>query len=126
MLGWRPWSEMATYYRESNVGINIDALHYETIFGTRTRLVEMIASGLPVVTSLGAELSYLLRDAGVALTFEVGDWQMLGQNLAQMAANPALTCEHGGWPPIAMPRRTCRLLLRRCRCASGCRTGPGT
>ena len=64
MLGWRPWSEMATYYRESNVGINIDALHYETIFGTRTRLVEMIASGLPVVTSLGAELSYLLRDAG--------------------------------------------------------------
>jgi glycosyltransferase involved in cell wall biosynthesis len=93
MLGWRPWSEMATYYRESNVGINIDALHYETIFGTRTRLVEMIASGLPVVTSLGAELSYLLRDGGVALTFEVGDWQMLGQNLAQMAANPALTCD---------------------------------
>jgi glycosyltransferase involved in cell wall biosynthesis len=91
MLGWRPWSEMATYYRESNVGINIDALHYETIFGTRTRLVEMIASGLPVVTSLGAELSYLLRDAGIALTFAVGDWQTLGRNLAQMAANAELT-----------------------------------
>ena len=91
MLGWRPWSEMATYYCESNVGINIDALHYETIFGTRTRLVEMIASGLPVVTSLGAELSYLLRDAGVALTFEVGDWQMLGQGLRRMAADSALT-----------------------------------
>ena len=57
MLGWRPWSEMAAYYDESDVGINIDALHYETIYGTRTRLVEMIAAGLPVVTSLGAELS---------------------------------------------------------------------
>lgn len=65
MLGWRPWSEMATYYRESNVGINIDALHYETILGNvYAGLVEMIASGLPVVTSLGAELSYLLRDEG--------------------------------------------------------------
>ncbi len=93
MLGWRPWSEMAAYYRESNVGINIDALHYETIFGTRTRLVEMIASGLPVVTSLGAELSYQLRDAGVALAFAVGDWQMLGQHLAQLAADATLTCE---------------------------------
>jgi glycosyltransferase involved in cell wall biosynthesis len=91
MLGWRPWSEMASYYRESDVGINIDALHYETIFGTRTRLVEMIAGGLPVITSLGAELSYLLRDAGVALAFDVGDWQQLGKNLERMAGDPGLT-----------------------------------
>ncbi len=90
MLGWRPWSEMASYYRESDVGINIDALHYETIFGTRTRLVEMIAGGLPVITSLGAELSYLLRDAGVALAFDVGDWQQLGKNLERMAGDPGL------------------------------------
>jgi glycosyltransferase involved in cell wall biosynthesis len=91
MLGWRPWSEMATYYHESNVGINIDALHYETIFGTRTRLVEMIASGLPVITSLGAELSFLLRDAGVALTFDVGDWEQLGHHLEQVGADADLT-----------------------------------
>jgi glycosyltransferase involved in cell wall biosynthesis len=90
LLGWRPWSEMKTYYRESNVGINIDALHYETIFGTRTRLVEMISSGLPVITSLGIELSYLLRDAGIALTFDVGDWQHLGRNLEQMATDANL------------------------------------
>jgi glycosyltransferase involved in cell wall biosynthesis len=91
LLGWRPWSEMADFYRESNVGINIDALHYETIFGTRTRLVEMIAAGLPVVTSLGAELSYLLRDAGVALTFAVGDSAALGEALARLAADAQVT-----------------------------------
>ncbi len=91
LLGWRPWSEMATFYQESDVGINIDALHYETIFGTRTRLVEMIAAGLPVVTSLGAELSYLLRDAGAAVTFTVGDSQALGTALARMAVDAELT-----------------------------------
>lgn len=91
LLGWRPWAEMATYYRESDVGINIDALHYETIFGTRTRLVEMIAGGLPVVTSLGAELSYLLSEAGAALTFEVGDWHALGAALERMAGDRELT-----------------------------------
>lgn len=90
MLGWRPWSEVPTFYRESDVGINIDALHYETIYGTRTRLVEMIADGLPVVTSLGAELSYLLRDRGAALTFEVGDWQGMGEQLVKLAQEPAL------------------------------------
>ncbi|MCB0107962.1 MAG: glycosyltransferase family 4 protein, partial [Caldilineaceae bacterium] len=90
LLGWRPWSEIPTFYRESDVGINIDALHYETIYGTRTRLVEMIASGLPVITSLGAELSYLLRDRGAALTFEVGDWQSMGEQIGKLAQNNAL------------------------------------
>ena len=84
MLGWRPWSEIPQFYHESDVGINIDALHYETIYGTRTRLVEMIASGLPVVTSLGAELSYLLRDRAAALTFEVGDWQGMGEQMLKL------------------------------------------
>jgi glycosyltransferase involved in cell wall biosynthesis len=90
MLGWRPWSEIPQFYRESEVGINIDALHYETIYGTRTRLVEMIASGLPVITSLGAELSYLLRDRGAALTFEVGDWQGMGEQLIKLVQEPDL------------------------------------
>ena len=88
LLGWRPWSEMAQFYAESNVGINIDALHYETIYGTRTRLVEMIAGGLPVITSLGAELSYLLQMRNAALTFEVGDRAGLGRQLAMLANQP--------------------------------------
>ena len=29
MLGWRPWSELGDLYHESDVGVNIDALHYE-------------------------------------------------------------------------------------------------
>lgn len=95
LLGWRPWAEMAAFYRESDVGINIDALHYETIFGTRTRLVEMIAAGLPVVTSLAAELSYLLHDGGAALTFAVGDGRGLGAALSSLAADPSRTARMG-------------------------------
>ncbi len=90
MLGWRPWTEMACFYQDSDVGINIDALHYETIYGTRTRLVEMIGAGLPVVTSVGAELSYLLLNQGAALTFEVGDWQVFGHQLVKLAQNLVL------------------------------------
>lgn len=87
MLGWRPWAEVTGYYRESDIGINIDALHYETIYGTRTRLTEMIASGLPVITTYGPELSYLLEARNAGLTFAVGDWQTLGEKLVQVAGN---------------------------------------
>lgn len=85
MLGWVPWAEVAGYYRQSNVGINIDALHYETIYGTRTRLVEMLAAGLPVITSLGCELSDLLGQYGAGLTFASGDAVGLGKHILALA-----------------------------------------
>lgn len=88
LLGWQPWSEIPKYYQASDIGINIDALHYETLYGTRTRLVEMIGAGLPVITSTGAELSYLLHERGAACIFEIGDWEALGRELLELAADP--------------------------------------
>jgi glycosyltransferase involved in cell wall biosynthesis len=88
LLGWRPWSEMPGYYAESDVGINIDARHYETTFGTRTRLVEMIAAQLPLLTTEGTELSRLLREHGAALTFPIGDAQALAAHVVGLASDP--------------------------------------
>jgi glycosyltransferase involved in cell wall biosynthesis len=85
LLGWRPWKEIPAYCAESDVGINIDALHYETIYGTRTRLLEMIAAGLPVVTTLGSDLSYRLQAQGIAFGFDVGDWRTFGQLLIDLS-----------------------------------------
>ena len=90
MLGWRPWQEIASYYAESDVGINVDAMHYETLYGTRTRLLEMISAGLPVVTSLGCELSHQLRDAGAALVFETGNGPGLARLLLMLARDSSL------------------------------------
>lgn len=90
MLGWQPWNEVINYYRESDVGLSIDALHYETIYGTRTRLVEMIAAGLPVITSLGCELSDLLGRRGAGLTFNTGDWRGLGEQILTVAMDQDL------------------------------------
>ncbi len=88
LLGWRPWTEIAALYAESDLGLSLDARHYETTYGTRTRLVEMLGAGLPVVTTLGTELSALLRDRGAALTFDIGDWRALGEQLCNAAADP--------------------------------------
>jgi glycosyltransferase involved in cell wall biosynthesis len=92
MLGWVPWAEVAGYYGASHAGINIDAMHYESIYGTRTRLVEMLGAGLPVVTSLGCELSDLLGQYGAGLTFPTGAWTDMGNHILSLAGDKAL-CE---------------------------------
>jgi len=101
MLGWLPWEEISGYYYASDVGINIDSIHYETIYGTRTRLVEMIAYGLPVISSLGSELSYLILDSNAGLAFQAGDWKEFGKkilflsmdlDLYRQFSNNALAC----------------------------------
>lgn len=88
LLGWRPWSEIAGYYRDSDVGLNVDAMHYETVYGTRTRLLEMMSAGLPVITTEGCELSYLLRDRGAGLSFAVGDAPALAGHLLSLSRDP--------------------------------------
>ncbi|MCP4362263.1 MAG: glycosyltransferase family 4 protein [Chloroflexi bacterium] len=90
MLGWRPASEVPDYYRQADVGINLDALHYETVLGTRTRLVEMMSYGLPVITSLGCELSHIIQTRSLGLTFPIGDGEMLSAHIVTLANNPEL------------------------------------
>lgn len=87
MLGWRPAREVPGYYSQADAGINLDAFHYETLLGTRTRLVEMMRYGLPVITSLGCELSTIIRDQALGLTFPIGDADALCNNILEMAAN---------------------------------------
>jgi len=90
MLGWRPWCEIADYYQVCDVGLNIDALHYETIYGTRTRLLEMMANNLPVITTLGSEISYYLSSQQACLGFPVGNPEALANAVIRLAADPAL------------------------------------
>lgn len=91
LLGWRPWQEIAGFYRESDAGINIDAFHYETLYGTRTRLVDMIGAGLPVITTLGPELAEILAAENAALTFKIGDWRGLVDHIVTLAGDRAQT-----------------------------------
>lgn len=88
LLGWRPWQEIPGYYRLADIGVSIDALHYETVLGTRTRLVEMLAYGLPAITSEGCELSYLLPVRQAGLNFGVGDGAQLAAHLLRLAHQP--------------------------------------
>ena len=85
LLGWRGYTDVLQAYSECDLGVSIDKYHYEPIYGTRTRIVEMIQHKLPVITSLVCELSYLLRNNGVALTFTVGNSSDLAEQIIKFS-----------------------------------------
>lgn len=71
--GWVPTEDVPSYYFESDLGINVDSHNYETIFGARNRLNDMMKVGLPVLTTTGTEVSAMIEEYELGLTAPTGD-----------------------------------------------------
>jgi glycosyltransferase involved in cell wall biosynthesis len=85
LLGWQPVSEVAGYYSDADFGITLDAACYEAELGTRTRLVEMMQHGLPIVTTEACELSRVISREGLGLTFSIGDPEGLSRQVLALS-----------------------------------------
>jgi GT2 family glycosyltransferase/glycosyltransferase involved in cell wall biosynthesis len=83
--GWVPNEDVPNYYFESDVGINIDRYSYEMLIGCRYRILDMLRAGLPVVTTLGTEISHLVEQERLGATFAPGDVQGLTDALLDLA-----------------------------------------
>ncbi len=66
--GWVPTEDVPSYYFESDLGINVDSYNYETVFGARNRLNDMMKVGLPVLTTTGTEISHIVAEHELGLT----------------------------------------------------------
>lgn len=68
-LGWVEQEDIPHIYKYGDVGLNVDRKCLETLTGARNRINEMMKFGLPVVTTLGSEVSYevLKNNAGIAI-----------------------------------------------------------
>lgn len=85
LLGWIDFSEMIAWHKTANVGINIDSYNYETIFGARNRLINMIATGLPVITTLGTEISSIISQNNLGFTVAIGDEETFGKLILRLS-----------------------------------------
>jgi hypothetical protein len=89
LLGWQPVAAVPSYYVDADLAITLDANCYEAELGTRTRLLEMMQHGLPVVTTRACELSHLIEAEGLGMTFPIGDWQRMGQQILALTTDEA-------------------------------------
>lgn len=84
-VGWVPTADVPNYYFESDLGLNVDSDNYETTFGARNRLNEMIKTGLPVLTTRGTEISYLVETEGFGLVAPMGDVDRFAERMTWAA-----------------------------------------
>jgi glycosyltransferase involved in cell wall biosynthesis len=73
LKGWIASEEVPKYYSGCDIGINVDAFCYEAKYGARNRITDMMRVSMPILTTLGTEISSIVAQAGCGLSFPIGD-----------------------------------------------------
>ena len=95
LLGWVEAEYLLPIYAEANIGINVDAVNYETLFGARNRITNMLAAGLPVVTTLGTEISHTIENEKLGKAVPLDDPKALAAAILDLASHEAMTRKMG-------------------------------
>ncbi len=88
LRGWVSKEELQHCQKQAHLGINADLDCYETYIGARNRITEFMARGIPILTSLGSEISLILFYKGMVLTFPIGSPQSLANEIILAANHP--------------------------------------
>ncbi|WP_369139999.1 glycosyltransferase [Modestobacter versicolor] len=87
--GWVPYDERHGWLAAGDVGVSTHHLHLETEFSYRTRVVDYLAAGLPVLTTDGDALADLVRATGAGVVVPPGDVDALAAAISGLAGDPA-------------------------------------
>ncbi len=98
LMDWQPLAAMQALYAQCDLGISIDRYTYEAELGSRTRLINFLAAGIPVASTVVTELSVDLAQAEMLAPFEMGSAESLTRTLidasegSQVAKNRGTRC----------------------------------
>ena len=92
---WVPYEDRHNYLLEADVGVSTHLDHVETAFSFRTRILDYIWAGLPIVATAGDALASLIEDEELGLTVPAGDVEALELALMRSLDSPELTSVFG-------------------------------
>lgn len=85
---WVPYDERANYLLEADIGVSAHQAHIETRFAFRTRLLDYIWSGLPMVVAEGDALADTVVQSGLGLAVPIGDAAAFARALLELTDEP--------------------------------------
>jgi hypothetical protein len=85
---WVPYAERQDYLLEADIGVSTHYESVETLFAFRTRLLDYLWAGLPMIVSSGDTLSELVAEHGLGYVVAPGDVTGLAAAILQLAADP--------------------------------------
>lgn len=88
--GWVPYADRQDYLLEATLGVSMHFASAETRFSFRTRQLDYLWAGLPVVSTQGDEFAELIDEEGLGLTVPPEDPGALGQALVRLLSEPDL------------------------------------
>lgn len=85
---WVPYAERENYLLEADVGASLHLDHIETRFSFRTRVLDYIWAGLPMILAEGDTLSDFVAQHKLGIVVPPQDVDALVQGLKQILSNP--------------------------------------
>ncbi len=81
---WVPYDERATYLREADLGVSTHRRHLETRYSFRTRMLDYLWAGLPIVCTEGDYFGDLVRARGLGRAVRPNDPVALADAIAEL------------------------------------------
>ena len=86
---WVPYARRADYLADADLGVSTHFDHVETAFSFRTRILDYLWAGLPVVSTEGDAFAEILSNAGAGVVVPYQDVDALSVALESMLFTPA-------------------------------------
>ncbi|MCU4185560.1 glycosyltransferase family 4 protein [Acidiferrimicrobium sp. IK] len=109
--GWVPYEQRASYLLDADVGVSTHLDHIEARFSFRTRVLDYLWAGLPMVLTGGDVLADLVAGEGLGQAVAPGDVDGIRSALRSVLASPdrpdaerfAAVAERFRWDRVAAP-----------------------
>lgn len=110
---WVPYEERESFLLEADLGLNSHRQGLETRFSFRTRMMDYLWAGLPIITTEGDMLSDLVRQNRLGVIVPCGNPRLLAEAIVQAAddsesrrvwkQNCLVTAEQFTWDRVFKP-----------------------
>ena len=87
---WVVYEERANYLMEADIGVSLHRDHLETRFSFRTRFLDYLWAGLPIVATRGDVLSEEVEKHGLGRVVEPGDVEGVAEAILSLLDTPNL------------------------------------
>jgi glycosyltransferase involved in cell wall biosynthesis len=87
--GWTPYSERANWLLDADVGVSTHHEHLETAYSFRTRILDYLWAGLPIVASRGDSFGDVIDAEGIGVSVPPEDVDALAAALERLLYDPA-------------------------------------
>lgn len=85
---WVPYEERANYYLESDFGVSTHFDHLETRFSFRTRMLEYLWAGLPIIATKGDTFADLIEQYNLGRVVGYKDIEDLATAILELVNSP--------------------------------------